>query len=173
MKNLSLDIGEYLKNKKLLVATAESCTAGLISSTIAETPGSSLWLDSGFVVYSAEAKNQSLGVSFDTINKYNITSCEVAEEMAIGAILKSRANVSLSTTGVAGPAGGTIQIPVGTVCLAWGFKNNENITVFSEKALFNGNRNEIRQQATEYSLNKIEYYFNQFSSLLSFQIVNN
>lgn len=156
--DISEQIGNFLKSNGLKLATAESCTAGMISSLVAQTPGSSLWLDAGFVVYSAEAKNSMLGVSFDTINKFDITSTEVAQEMAKGAILKSNANVAVSTTGLAGPSGGTQSIPIGTVCFGWSFKIDDHIVVFSEKMLFKGNRNEIREEAALYALNKISFY---------------
>lgn len=156
--NLSEKIGYYLRDNKLLLSTAESCTAGLISSTIAETAGSSRWLDSGFVVYSPEAKAKSLGVNLKTIKDYDITSCEVAREMSVGALENSRANVSVSVTGVAGPGGGTEEIPVGTVCMSWAFLKNENIITFEEKVLFNGDRNTIREQVVEHVLNQLVLY---------------
>jgi nicotinamide-nucleotide amidase len=150
--NLSKKIGMFLKENNLVLSTAESCTAGLISSTLAQTPGSSAWLDSGFIVYTPSAKNKMLEVSFETIEKFNITSEEVAKEMATGAIKNSLANVSVAVTGVAGPGGGTKDIPVGTVCLAWCFVKNNNIIVLTEKVFFSGDRNEIREKVCEYAL---------------------
>lgn len=154
----SQQIGNYLLNNKLLLTTAESCTAGLISSILAETAGSSAWLDSGFVVYSPQAKHQSLGVKFETINKFNITSEEVALEMAVGALKNSRANIAVSTTGVAGPSGGTKQIPVGTVCIAWILKHNTKLISYTETKVFEGSRNQIRRKAAKYALNKLKFY---------------
>lgn len=154
----SQQIGNYLLNNKLLLTTAESCTAGLIASTLAQTPGSSSWLDSGFVVYSPQAKNRSLGVKFETIEKFNITSEEVALEMAHGALKNSHANIAVSTTGVAGPTGGSDKIPVGTVCMAWVFQNNNQTISYSETKVFIGNRNQIRKQAVKYILNKIKFF---------------
>lgn len=165
MSILSNYIGTFCKENKLLIATAESCTAGLIASEIAETSGSSSWLDAGFVVYSPEAKNTSLDVSLETIDIHNITSCEVAEEMAIGAIRKSRANVGVSTTGVAGPSGGTEEIPVGTVCFGWAFKQKNKIIHFSEKKVFDGTRNEIREAATMYALNQLPTLYKKLMDL--------
>lgn len=156
---ISKNIGHFLKKNQLKLATAESCTAGLISSIVAETPGSSAWLEAGFVVYTPEAKNKMLGVQFSTIEKYDITSREVAQEMAIGALENSAANVSVSTTGLAGPGGGTEDIPCGTVCFAWAFKKNDKIVVFSEKQRFEGDRNFIREQAAQYALVTISRYF--------------
>lgn len=158
MDNLSYEVGQYLKNNNLLITTAESCTAGLISATLAQTPGSSQWLDCGFVVYSALAKNRMLHVSLDTIDKYDITSCEVAKEMSHGAIKNSKANIAVSITGLAGPTGGSAEMPVGTVCMSWAFLNNDHINSYEEKYIFAGDRNEIRQCATQYILEKIQYY---------------
>jgi len=156
MLNLSQKVGEVLlkANKKLV--TAESCTAGLISGTVAETPGSSSWLEGGFVVYTPQAKNKYLNVSLETIEHFNITSEEVAFEMAHGAIENSvDANVAIAVTGVAGPAGGTEEIPVGTVCIAWARVYGEDIQIITEKCFFEGSRNEIREKVVEYSLSKL------------------
>lgn len=158
MKNLSREVGLYLYEHELILSTAESCTAGLISATIAETSGSSQWLDSGFIVYSAEAKNKLLGVNFKTIEQFDITSCEVSEEMAIGAINNSRGNVAIAVTGVAGPNGGTEEIPVGTVCMTWAFKVDNDIKIFSEKIVFEGDRNNVRESVVIHTLGSIKFY---------------
>lgn len=154
--NISQIIGNKLLEKKLKLVTAESCTAGLISATVAETSGSSKWLEGGFVVYTPETKNQFLGVSYDTIEKYDITSEEVAYEMAYGALENTYlANVAIAVTGVAGPGGGTEAIPVGTVCIAWARVNGEHIQVITEKCFFEGSRNDIREKVVQYSLEKL------------------
>lgn len=153
MEELSKKFGEFCLDKKIKVVTAESCTAGLIGATIAMTPGSSSWLDRGFIVYTPEAKKDMLGVSFDTIRKYDITSVEVAKAMAWGALRNSRANLSLAVTGVAGPSGGTKEIPVGTVCMAWIFGWSENGTIL-EKKVFSGSRNEVREAVVRHMLEK-------------------
>lgn len=156
MLELSKKIGEKLLSLNKKVITAESCTAGLISSTIAETSGSSAWLEGGFVVYTPQAKNKFLDVSLETIEKFNITSEQVAFEMAYGALENSvEANVSIAVTGVAGPSGGTEEIPVGTVCIAWGRIYGEDIQIITEKCFFTGSRNEIREKVVEYSLVKL------------------
>lgn len=153
MEALSKQFGEFCKNNGYKVATAESCTAGLISATIAMTSGSSQWLDRGFVVYTPEAKNEMLGVDFKTIERFDITSVQVATEMAVGALNNSNANLSFAVTGLAGPNGGTDEIPVGTVCMAWAYKGEE-IEVFTEKKVFSGSRNEVREAIAEYMLEK-------------------
>lgn len=162
---LSKTVATYLTSHNLLLATAESCTAGLISSIIAQTPGSSAWLEAGFVVYSPEAKNKSLGVLFETIDKFNITSVEVAKEMALGALNNSRANMAIATTGVAGPSGGTDDIPVGTVCFAWSFISQGEFFTYTEKKHFFGDRNKIRTSAAKYALKRISYYHKKLNKI--------
>lgn len=159
--SLSHQLGALLKERKLTIATAESCTAGLIAAVIADTPGSSSWLDSGYVVYTPEAKTRILGVNPETIFKYNIVSNQVATEMAAGAWnLNRRINIVVSTTGVAGPSGGSPEIPVGTVCFGWLFNlpEHESAFVVSYTKVFEGDRNDVRQQATDYALQQTLSY---------------
>lgn len=150
LEKLSKRFGEVANKSGLVVVTAESCTAGLIAATIAMTAGSSKWLDSGYVVYTPEAKNKILGVSLETIERCNITSREVAGEMARGALKCGGANFAMAVTGVAGPGGGTEEIPVGTVCMAWA---TEKFTL-TKRILFEGERNEIRELVVAYMLNE-------------------
>ena len=153
---LSSLTGQNLLRKQHVLITAESCTAGLIASTIAETSGSSQWLEGGFVVYTPEAKHRFLDVSYKTIEEFNITSENVAYEMACGALEKScKATVAIAVTGIAGPTGGTKEIPVGTVCIAWARVNGEHIQVLTERCLFTGSRNEIREKVVTHSLKKL------------------
>ncbi len=104
--------------KKLLIATAESCTAGLIAGVITEIPGSSNVFDRGFVTYSNEAKREMIGVANATLKAHGAVSRPTALEMAQGAIGNSGANISIAVTGIAGPGGGTEEKPVGLVHLA-------------------------------------------------------
>ncbi|GIZ52307.1 CinA family protein [Noviherbaspirillum aridicola] len=151
----------YLQENSLKLVTAESCTAGLIASTLAETPGSASWLECSFVTYSPEAKMSCLGVRRETIDRFNLTSEEVAREMAEGALRLSRANVAIADTGLAGP-GGEGDIPAGTVCFAWSFQKGERVATYSETRRFSGERNEVRQSATEYAISRIWHYHNTF-----------
>ncbi|WP_307233322.1 CinA family protein [Pararhizobium capsulatum] len=102
----------------LMIATAESCTGGMIAGALTEIPGSSAVIDRGFVTYSNEAKMRMIGVSSETLKAYGAVSRETAIEMANGALAGSRADVSIAVTGVAGPGGGSIEKPVGLVHLA-------------------------------------------------------
>ncbi|WLR94713.1 CinA family protein [Shinella zoogloeoides] len=104
--------------RKLLVATAESCTAGLIASAITEIAGSSAMFDRGFVTYSNEAKREMIGVANATLKAHGAVSRPTAIEMAEGAIGNSGANISVAVTGIAGPGGGSDEKPVGLVHLA-------------------------------------------------------
>jgi nicotinamide-nucleotide amidase len=104
--------------KKLLIATAESCTAGLIAGAITEIAGSSVVFDRGFVTYSNEAKREMIGVANATLKAHGAVSRPTALEMAQGAIGNSGANISIAVTGIAGPGGGTEEKPVGLVHLA-------------------------------------------------------
>jgi len=153
----------YLENNQLKIVTAESCTAGLIASTLAEPPGSGKWLESAFITYSENAKIACLNVDAETISTHGLTSEEVARAMACGALKNADANLSISTTGVAGPSAGDAQEPVGTVCLAWAFKHESGIRCFTEKTRFNGERNQVREAATSYALKRIQHYHSELA----------
>jgi nicotinamide-nucleotide amidase len=157
------EVVDYLKQHHLKVVTAESCTAGLIASALSELPGSGEWLECAFVTYSENAKVDCLNVSQDLIDQYGLTSVEVAEAMANGALCSARANLGIATTGVAGPSAGDGDVPVGTVCIAWAFKFASGIRSFSEKTMFNGDRNDIRQATLCYSLKRISHYHQQIA----------
>ena len=110
-------VADFAK-KELLIATAESCTAGLIAGAITEISGSSAVFDRGFVTYSNEAKREMIGVANATLKAHGAVSRETALEMAEGAIGNSGANISVAVTGIAGPGGGSEEKPVGLVHLA-------------------------------------------------------
>ncbi len=109
---------EVCKRKHLTVATAESCTGGLVAAAVSAISGSSAVLDRGYVTYSNEAKKQMLGVTPTTLEAYGAVSRECAEEMARGALAHARVDLAVSITGVAGPTGGTPEKPVGLVHFA-------------------------------------------------------
>lgn len=148
MENLKQKAEELLticKTKKILVATAESCTGGMVSSAITDIPGSSEIFDRGFITYSNEAKMEMLGVQAEIIDKYGAVSKETAIAMAEGAIKKSRADISVSITGIAGPGGGSDEKPVGLIY--FGFSGRK-MAAKHEKHIFDGNRQQVRQKAT-------------------------
>jgi len=147
-------IADYMKRKQLLLVTAESCTAGLIASRLAEVPGAGKLLECAYVVYSPQAKQRCLGVKRETIEQYNLTSEEVAREMALGAISRSEANLAVSNTGVTDDTDPAIA--PGTQCFAWVFRQGDGKQdVHSETRRFEGNRNQIREAAAEFALRRI------------------
>ena len=115
---LANQVLEIATEKNYKIATAESCTAGMISATLTEIPGASTAFDRGFATYSNEAKNEILGVPNDLLEKFGAVSEEVARAMADGALKQSRADFAVSVTGIAGPGGGTAEKPVGLVHFA-------------------------------------------------------
>src|ERR1700710_1922946 len=117
--SLALQVGQQLRMRELMVATAESCTGGLVAGALTGIGGSSAWFERGFVTYSNHAKIEMLGVAPDIIETHGAVSEETARAMAQGALLESRAQAALSVTGIAGPTGGTRDKPVGTVCFGW------------------------------------------------------
>jgi nicotinamide-nucleotide amidase len=158
METMLESIARYLERHQLKVVTAESCTAGLIASKLAEIPGAGKWLDSAFISYSEDAKIKCLNVDEQTIEQYGLTSEEVARAMAEGAIRAANANLAIATTGVAGPSSGDGDEQVGTVCFAWSFVVPDGIKTFSEKNRFSGDRNAVREAAASYGLERIRHY---------------
>lgn len=142
-----------LKEKKYTLTAAESCTGGLFMSSIINVSGASDIIKQGYVTYSEEAKMSLLGVKRETLDAFGVVSEEVAREMAIGAAKLAHANVSVGITGFAGPSGGTIETPVGTVCI--GLFINE--TVYSKRYVFTGNRKNVREQSVVSALDFIRY----------------
>jgi nicotinamide-nucleotide amidase len=112
------DTLDLCRHHNLMLATAESCTGGLLATLLTEIPGSSKVFERGFVTYSNEAKSELLDVGVDLLNRYGAVSEEAAIAMAQGALIRSRVNLAVSITGVAGPGGGTAEKPVGLVFLA-------------------------------------------------------
>lgn len=127
-----------------LLATAESCTGGLVAAALTAIPGSSMWVDRGFVTYSNEAKADMLGVPMAMIEAHGAVSEEVARAMAAGAIRHSRASLAVAITGIAGPGGGSAAKPIGTVYLGI-CRKGENAV--AELHHFEGNRDSVRLQS--------------------------
>lgn len=149
LDTLASELGQALKTKGWMLALAESCTGGMTAAAITSIPGSSGWFDRGFVTYSNLAKTEMLGVSPETLEKFGAVSEETAQEMVLGALKNSQAQIACSITGIAGPDGGTPQKPVGTVCFAWVLRNQPAHTVTLH---FSGDRHSIRQQSVHAAL---------------------
>lgn len=148
---------EYLREHELRLTTAESCTAGQIVTLLAEVPGSGSLIESGYVVYSPEAKQRLLGVSPRTIDTFNLTSRQVAEEMALGALHDADANVAVATTGILGPDD-MDGIPAGTVCFAWAFNLNGKRALFSRRERFFGSRTQVQLRASQHALVQLRHF---------------
>lgn len=148
------DTVAYLKKHSLLLATAESCTAGRIVALLAEVPGSGAMVECGYVVYSPEAKQRLLGVSAKTIEQFNLTSVEVAREMVVGALRDSPATAAIATTGLCGTED-VDGIPAGTVCFAWGFVERNRVSVFTRRHRFFGEREVLQHEAALHALQQL------------------
>ena len=143
LEQLCQKLGEKLQSKGLTMATAESCTGGLIAKAATDIPGSSSWFEAGFITYSNAAKREMLGVHAATLDASGAVSEAVVREMVQGALARSRASVVVAVSGIAGPGGGTQEKPVGTVWLAWSLKGGE---VLVTRRLFPGDRRAVRRQ---------------------------
>ncbi len=141
---LARRIGARLKARSLKLATAESCTGGWIAQAVTSVPGSSEWFDRGFVTYSDESKKELLGVHARTLSRHGAVSRETAKEMATGALARSRAQIAVAVTGIAGPTGGTKEKPVGMVCFAWSRKGRAS---GSATRRFSGGRESVRRKS--------------------------
>jgi nicotinamide-nucleotide amidase len=155
--NLDIDdviatLAKTLLAKGWRLSTAESCTGGLVSASITALAGSSEWFERGYITYSNQAKSEDIDVSQNLIEEYGAVSDQVARAMALGTKQNSDSDIALSITGIAGPSGGSPEKPVGTVCFAWVLANDQMI---SETKHFEGDRQQIRQQACDFSLRKL------------------
>ena len=149
--DLTKTLAEILLSRNWTVSLAESCTGGLVSATLTELAGSSEWFERGYITYSNEAKTECLDVPAQIIESHGAVSEPVAKAMAEGARINSGSNVAISITGIAGPSGGTAEKPVGTVCFGWATENQ----TLTKTMHFNGDRQAVRQQATEFALTEL------------------
>lgn len=136
-----------LIEKRLHITTAESCTGGMVASRIVDVANASKVFNVAYVTYANEAKEKYLNVDSKTIEKYGVVSEEVTKQMALGALKEANADISIVTSGIAGPTGGTEYKPVGMVCFGVGIKDN---VYTSTKYFGNIGRNKVRSMATEY-----------------------
>jgi nicotinamide-nucleotide amidase len=136
-------VGIALKTRAQMLVTAESCTGGWIGEAVTMVPGSSLWFDRGFITYTYVSKTEMLGVSAQTLERHGAVSEQTVKEMAAGALAASHAHIAVAVSGTAGPAGGTPEKPVGTVCLAWALGNAEPV---AETHRYAGDREAVRRQ---------------------------
>lgn len=150
MLSLEEELGRYLIEHKLTIATAESCTGGLLSSKLTDVSGSSEYVKLNFVTYANEAKHKVLGVSWDILNTYGAVSEECAESMANGLYQATNCDIALCTTGIAGPTGGTKEKPVGLVYIS--MRYNGIVTVKEVKLSPNIPRVEMKEKFANQAL---------------------
>lgn len=144
-------LADALLARRLTLAAAESCTGGLIAAACTALAGSSHWFERGFVTYSNDAKVELLGVAQELLQAHGAVSEQVARAMAQGALVRSRANIALAVTGIAGPGGAVPGKPVGTVWLAWGTPQ----AVFAECLQLGGDRDAVRGATVAAALQRL------------------
>jgi nicotinamide-nucleotide amidase len=144
-------VGEALRRRKLAVSAAESCTGGRIGDKITNVPGSSDYFRGSAVTYSNESKVALLGVDKSTLDRFGAVSEQVAKEMALGCIGLFGSDISVSTTGIAGPTGGSHDKPVG---LVW-FAVTDGDRIATEKAIFPGDRGSVKEAAALFALEMV------------------
>ena len=146
--DLCEQLAQALKQRGWTLASAESCTGGLIAACCTGLSGSSDWFERGFVTYSNAAKTEMLGVPAELIERHGAVSEEVARAMALGALAHSRAQIGVAVTGVAGPTGGSAEKPVGTVCFGWAISGQ----AWAERLRFDGDRDAVRAATVGHAL---------------------
>jgi len=151
MNELAQRVGAALKQRGLLLVTAESCTGGWVAQAVTSVPGSSDWFERGFVTYSNAAKQELLGVQSRTLKAHGAVSEETAREMAAGALKRGGGQVALAITGIAGPTGGLAAKPVGTVCFAWAHGSK----ISGDTRCFDGDRESVRRQSVLHALHGV------------------
>lgn len=152
LSKLALRLGRRLRRAGLKLASAESCTGGLLAKCLTDLAGSSDYFERGWVTYSNDSKRTELGVSATLLAQHGAVSEAVALAMAKGAIRGSKARVSMAVTGIAGPGGATPGKPVGTVWIAWGLRRSGRTIAFALPFRFRGGRDAVRRQAVAVAL---------------------
>lgn len=145
---IEFSVVQLLRSRQMTIATAESCTGGMIGAALVNVPGASWVYSDGYITYSNDAKHRNLGVRQETLDRYTAVSEQTAREMAEGAARRANADVGISSTGIAGPDGGTPQQPVGLVYLGCTVRGVTRV----ERHVFEGDRMAVRRQATERAL---------------------
>lgn len=154
MKDDYATLGHLLCQRGLRLVTAESCTAGMVAAALGDVEGCGQWLEGAFVTYTEEAKESMLGVTRADMQRYGLTSEEIAERMARGALRASDAALAISNTGVAGPDDAPDGTPAGTVCFAWVLHEGDWQTIRTATRRFSGDRKAVREQASEFSISQ-------------------
>jgi len=152
LETLAKTLGEILSAQQLTLATAESCTAGGLGFWVTSIPGSSTWYERGFITYTDIAKVELLGVDIKTLELHGAVSEKTALEMAEGTLANSHADISIAITGIAGPDGGSIDKPVGTVWISFAKRGD---FLHAAEHHFKGSRHDIRLKSIECALERL------------------
>jgi nicotinamide-nucleotide amidase len=152
LKRLAARVGRRLCDQHRYVVTAESCTGGWIAKTLTDVAGSSQWFGEGFVTYSNESKTRRLGVPRAILDKKGAVSEETVRAMAAGALRRTKAQVAVAVTGIAGPDGAVPGKPVGTVWLGWATRRGGTIRIGTQLKHFRGDRESVRRKTVQLAL---------------------
>jgi nicotinamide-nucleotide amidase len=152
---LAVRVGQKLRAAGRRIATAESCTGGWVAKALTDVPGSSQWFECGFVTYSNEAKTRDLAVASGTLESFGAVSEQTVREMAEGALRVAGVSVALAVSGIAGPDGGTVDKPVGTVWFCAAARAGTAIDIRAEELHFDGDRAAVRQGSVLHALRLI------------------
>ena len=154
MDTLLQEVTQQLAQRGETITCAESCTGGLLAAEFTRLPGSSAWFETGFVTYSNHAKQQLLNVNPTTLSHYGAVSEETVREMALGALIATKADYAISISGIAGPDGGSEDKPVGTVWFSLATKQR----IWAKEQHFEGDREAVRNQAVRFALMLMKKY---------------
>ncbi len=154
LAGLAKEVGQAIRSRQIMLATAESCTGGWVAKLITDIPGSSHWFDRGFVTYTNQSKQEMLGVPAELLATHGAVSEQTVQAMALGALRNSAARLTLSISGIAGPGGGSAEKPVGLVWFGWAMRRDgaEEPRSWTAHHIFDGDRDAVRRQAVATSL---------------------
>ena len=152
LRALASRVGTRLRKARETLVTAESCTGGLLAKCLTDLAGSSDYFERGWIAYSNEAKQAELGVPAGLLARFGAVSEEVALAMVRGALEKTKAHHAIAITGIAGPAGGSRQKPVGTVWIGWGLRRASRVRIHATCYRFRGGRDAVRRRSVATAL---------------------
>jgi nicotinamide-nucleotide amidase len=152
LRALAARVGTRLRKARETLVTAESCTGGLLAKCLTDLAGSSDYFERGWITYSNEAKQAELGVPAGLLARFGAVSEEVALAMVRGALEKTKAQHAIAVTGIAGPAGGSRQKPVGTVWIGWGLRRAGRVRIHATCYRFRGGRDAVRRRSVATAL---------------------
>ena len=152
LRKLTMRVSRRLRTDAETLATAESCTGGMLAKFLTDLPGSSAYFDRGWVTYSNVAKHEELRVESRLLSRFGAVSEEVAIAMVRGAFRESPAHHAVAVTGITGPTGGSSKKPIGTVWIGWGYRKHGRVRVHATRFHFRGGRDAVRRQAVQAAL---------------------